>query len=88
MGKLGRMRKDTLRDIAIQRYKDAERESNTPSAVFEKDGNKVLIVSNYDSTCALCYGKIRIGNFIWFDSTKPPGSKVVHRDCYTPNVVE
>lgn len=83
MNKLGRLRKDTLRDIAIQRNK--QKEIKTRGKVFQKHGNKVLIMSDYDGTCCLCGSGYVIGNFIWYDSTKSVGRKAVHRDCYQPN---
>lgn len=85
--KLGRMRLDTLRDIEEQKRKDKQRKRNNPSKVFQTDGNKVLICSDYDGKCAVCGGTFKLGAFIWYDSTKPVGKKTAHRDCFTPKNV-
>jgi len=82
-GKLGRLRKDTLYDIAKEKYKRNEKKKSP--ATFEVHGDKRLIISNFDTTCAVCHEGIRLGQFIWFDPTKEAGKKVAHRDCWVPD---
>ena len=80
MSKLGRLRKDTLRDIADQKEKEAKAK-RSGGATFQKRGDKRLIVSNYDSVCSECPKPVTIGQFIWFDPNQKAGKKVMHRDC-------
>lgn len=79
--KLGRLRKDTLKDIYAQRRKDKERKKPGLSNAFETKGSKKLILAKFDSWCSECGDTIHIGAFIWFDPNLPVTKRVMHRDC-------
>lgn len=81
-GKLGRLRRDTLRDIGIQRAKDRKRkkEKNLSNS-FETKGDNKLILAKFDSYCRVCGETIRIGQFIWFNPKLKVTQRVCHKDC-------
>jgi hypothetical protein len=83
MGKLGRKRLDTLKDIGRDKAKARRRRNQKSlSSAFDVDGDKILMISKYDGFCAACGERTKIGQFIWFDPTLPVAKRVVHRDCH------
>lgn len=84
--KLGRLRKDTLRSLTadkVERLKKSEEEQRRAKrAGFKKVGNKILMLSKFDGTCAICKNDYRIGAWVYYDHTKESGNTTAHQDCY------